>query len=33
VETPDELGAVVTDFEKNFNAQGIGTLRAAHRRD
>ena len=32
VETPDELSAVVTDFEKNFNARGIGTLRAAYRR-
>ena len=29
-ETPDELSAVVTDFEKNFNARGIGTLRAAY---
>ena len=32
VETPEELSAVVTDFEKNFNARGIGTLRAAYRR-
>jgi tRNA (guanine-N7-)-methyltransferase len=32
VETPDELSAVVTDFEKNFNARGIETLRAAYRR-
>ncbi len=32
VETPEELGAVVTDFEKNFNARGIGTLRAAYER-
>ena len=31
VETPEELSAVVTDFEKNFNARGIGTLRAAYR--
>jgi tRNA (guanine-N7-)-methyltransferase len=30
VETPDELSAVVTDFEKNFNARGIGTLRKAY---
>lgn len=30
-ETPAELSAVVTDFEKNFNARGIGTLRAAYR--
>jgi tRNA (guanine-N7-)-methyltransferase len=33
VSTPDELSAVVTDFEKNFNARGIATLRAAYRRD
>lgn len=32
VETPEELSAVVTDFEKNFNARGIGTLRAAYQR-
>jgi tRNA (guanine-N7-)-methyltransferase len=32
VETPDELNAVVTDFEKNFNARGIGTLCAAYSR-
>jgi tRNA (guanine-N7-)-methyltransferase len=31
-ETPEELSAVVTDFEKNFNARGIATLRAAYRR-
>ena len=31
VETPEELSAVVTDFEKGFNARGIGTLRAAYR--
>ena len=29
VETPEELSAVVTDFEKGFNALGIETLRAA----
>jgi tRNA (guanine-N7-)-methyltransferase len=29
-ETPAELCAVVTDFEKEFNAQGIETLRAAY---
>ncbi len=32
VETPEELSAVVTDFEQGFNAQGIETLRAAYRR-
>ena len=32
VETPEELSAVVTDFEKGFNARGIGTLRAAYQR-
>jgi len=30
VETPAELGAVVTDFERNFLARGITTLRAAY---
>ena len=29
--TPEELAAVVTDFERTFNAQGIPTLRAAYR--
>ena len=29
-ETPDELSAVVTDFERNFHARGVGTLRAAY---
>jgi len=29
--TPDELAAVITDFERDFNAQGIPTLRAAYR--
>jgi tRNA (guanine-N7-)-methyltransferase len=33
VETPGELSAVVTDFEKGFTARGIGTLRAAYQRD
>lgn len=32
VETPGELQAVVTDFERNFNAKGVPTLRAAYRR-
>ncbi|HWD20311.1 MAG TPA: tRNA (guanosine(46)-N7)-methyltransferase TrmB [Verrucomicrobiae bacterium] len=30
-ETPDELAAVVTDFERNFHKQGVGTRRAAYR--
>jgi len=30
VETPAELSAVVTDFERNFNARGIKTLYAAY---
>ncbi|MBI3192783.1 MAG: tRNA (guanosine(46)-N7)-methyltransferase TrmB [Pedosphaera parvula] len=32
VETPAALAAVVTDFERDFNAQGIPTLRAAYQR-
>jgi tRNA (guanine-N7-)-methyltransferase len=32
VETPAELAAVTTDFEREFNARGIPTLRAAYRR-
>jgi tRNA (guanine-N7-)-methyltransferase len=28
--TPDELAEIVTDFERDFNAQGIPTLRAAY---
>lgn len=32
VETPASLAAVVTDFEKDFNAQGIPTQRAAYQR-
>jgi tRNA (guanine-N7-)-methyltransferase len=31
-ETPEELRAVVTDFERNFQARGIATLRAAYRK-
>jgi tRNA (guanine-N7-)-methyltransferase len=31
VETPSDLAALTTDFEKDFNAQGIPTLRAAYR--
>jgi tRNA (guanine-N7-)-methyltransferase len=31
VETPATLSAVTTDFERDFNAQNIGTLRAAYR--
>lgn len=30
VETPGELSAVVTDFERNFHARGVATLRAAY---
>jgi hypothetical protein len=30
VETPPELVEVLTDFEREFNAQGIPTLRAAY---
>ena len=30
VETPHELAEVLTDFERDFNAQGITTLRAAY---
>jgi tRNA (guanine-N7-)-methyltransferase len=30
VETPPELAEVLTDFEREFNAQGIPTLRAAY---
>jgi tRNA (guanine-N7-)-methyltransferase len=33
VETPAALAAVVTDFERDFNAQGIPTNRAAYQRD
>lgn len=31
--TPERLAAVVTDFERGFNAQGISTRRAAYQRD
>ena len=31
VETPSALAEIVTDFERDFNAQGIPTLRAAYR--
>ena len=31
VETPPELAEVLTDFEREFNAQGIPTLSAAYR--
>lgn len=30
VETPAELSGVVTDFERNFLARGVGTLRLAY---
>jgi len=30
-ETPDALSELLTDFEKDFQARGIGTLRAAYR--
>lgn len=33
VETPAILAAVVTDFERDFNAQGIATRRAAYQRN
>ena len=33
VETPAKLAAVVTDFERDFNAEGIPTNRAAYQRD
>jgi tRNA (guanine-N7-)-methyltransferase len=31
VETPEELASLTTDFEKEFLARGVGTLRAAYR--
>jgi tRNA (guanine-N7-)-methyltransferase len=31
-ETPTELQSVLTDFERDFQARGIGALRAAYRR-
>lgn len=30
-ETPETLAEIITDFERDFNAQGIPTLRAAYR--
>jgi tRNA (guanine-N7-)-methyltransferase len=30
-ETPPELAEIVTDFERDFNAQGVPTLRAGYR--
>jgi tRNA (guanine-N7-)-methyltransferase len=33
VATPTSLAAVLTDFEREFNAQGIPTNRAAYQRD
>jgi len=33
VATPPELAAVLTDFEREFNARGIATRRAAYQRD
>jgi len=30
-ETPSTLAAITTDFEREFNAQGVSTLRAAYR--
>jgi tRNA (guanine-N7-)-methyltransferase len=31
--TPEELGSVLTDFEREFNARGVTTRRAAFQRD
>jgi tRNA (guanine-N7-)-methyltransferase len=33
IETPPELAAMLTDFERDFRSRGIRTLRAAYRRD
>jgi tRNA (guanine-N7-)-methyltransferase len=33
VETPPALASVLTDFEREFNARGIATLRAAYQRE
>jgi len=30
-QTPDDLASLVTDFERGFQARGVGTLRAAYR--
>jgi tRNA (guanine-N7-)-methyltransferase len=32
INTPERLASVLTDFEKDFNAQGISTNRAAYRK-
>ncbi len=32
IETPEELSAVITDFEREFHARGIPTLRTAYRK-
>ena len=32
VETPEELAGLLTDFEKDFQARGVKTLRTAYRR-
>jgi len=32
METPAELSAVLTDFEREFQARGVSTLRAAYRK-
>ena len=32
VETPAELAALLTDFEKDFQARGVKTLRTAYQR-
>ena len=33
IETPAELAALLTDFEREFHARGVPTLRAAYQRD
>jgi tRNA (guanine-N7-)-methyltransferase len=33
IETPPDLAATVTDFERNFHSRGVPTLRAAYQRD
>jgi hypothetical protein len=33
VETPRELAELLTDFEKDFQARGVQTLRAAYQSD
>lgn len=32
VETPPEISAIITDFERNFNLRGVPTLRAAYQK-